>query len=59
MTKSTFAPFVWSDPFDLESQLTEDERMIRDAARAFAQGELLPRVQEAYLEKRPIPASSA
>jgi glutaryl-CoA dehydrogenase len=55
MTKSTFAPFVWSDPFDLESQLTEDERMIRDAARAFAQGELLPRVQEAYLEEKTDP----
>ncbi|MCZ8259106.1 MAG: acyl-CoA dehydrogenase [Beijerinckiaceae bacterium] len=56
MTKSTFAPFVWSDPFDLESQLTEDERMIRDAARAFAQGELQPRVQEAYLEEKTDPA---
>jgi glutaryl-CoA dehydrogenase len=55
MTKSTFAPFVWSDPFDLESQLTEDERMIRDAARAFAQGELQPRVQEAYLEEKTDP----
>ncbi|MCZ8182619.1 MAG: acyl-CoA dehydrogenase [Beijerinckiaceae bacterium] len=55
MTKSTFAPFVWSDPFDLESQLTEDERMIRDAARAFAEGELLPRVQEAYLEEKTDP----
>ncbi len=56
MTKSTFAPFVWSDPFDLESQLTEDERMIRDAARAFAEGELQPRVQEAYLEEKTDPA---
>ncbi|WP_284178101.1 acyl-CoA dehydrogenase [Rhabdaerophilum sp. SD176] len=55
MTKSTFAPFVWSDPFDLESQLTEDERMIRDAARAFAEGELQPRVQEAYLEEKTDP----
>ncbi|MCZ8186983.1 MAG: acyl-CoA dehydrogenase [Beijerinckiaceae bacterium] len=55
MTKSTFAPFVWSDPFDLESQLTEDERMIRDAARAFAEGELLPRVQDAYLEEKTDP----
>ena len=39
-------PFTWSDAFDLESQLTDDERMIRDAARAFAQGELLPRVED-------------
>ncbi len=55
MTTSTFARFVWSDPFDLESQLTEDERMIRDAARAFAEGELLPRVNEAYLEEKTDP----
>jgi glutaryl-CoA dehydrogenase len=56
MTTSTFARFVWSDPFDLESQLTEDERMIRDAARAFAEGELLPRVNEAYLEEKTDPS---
>ena len=41
-------PFNWEDPFNLESQLTEDERMIRDAAHGFAQDELQPRVQEAY-----------
>jgi len=31
------ARFVWDDPFLLEDQLTEDERMLRDAARAYAQ----------------------
>ena len=36
-------------PFPLEHQLTEDERLIRDAARDFAQTELLPRVTAAYL----------
>ena len=41
-------PFNWVDPFDLESQLTEDERMIRDAANAFSQAELQPRVIEAF-----------
>ncbi|MEL7447537.1 MAG: acyl-CoA dehydrogenase family protein, partial [Pseudomonadota bacterium] len=41
-------PFNWEDPFDLETQLTEDERMIRDSANAFAQSELQPRVIEAY-----------
>ncbi|MBD2841220.1 acyl-CoA dehydrogenase [Erythrobacter rubeus] len=41
-------PFNWEDPFDLETQLTEDERMIRDTANAFAQSELQPRVIEAY-----------
>ena len=33
------AAFNWEDPLDLESQLTEDERMIRDSARAFAAGQ--------------------
>ena len=42
------AAFDWSDPFRLENQLTEDERMIRDSARAFAQSELQPRVIDAY-----------
>ncbi|MEM9312084.1 MAG: acyl-CoA dehydrogenase family protein, partial [Pseudomonadota bacterium] len=41
-------PFNWEDPFDLETQLTEDERMIRDAAHGFAQSELQPRVIEAF-----------
>lgn len=45
---SSMVPFNWEDPFDLESQLTEEERMIRDAAHGFAQSELQPRVQEAY-----------
>jgi glutaryl-CoA dehydrogenase len=40
--------FVWDDPFLFESQLSEDERMIRDTARDFAQGELLPKVVKAY-----------
>jgi glutaryl-CoA dehydrogenase len=50
------ASFVWSDPFLLEDQLTEDERMIRDAAAAFAADKLAPRVEEAYLEEKTDPA---
>ncbi|WP_174214258.1 acyl-CoA dehydrogenase [Erythrobacter sp. KY5] len=42
------ASFSWEDPFDIESQLDEDERMIRDAARNFAQSELQPRVIDAF-----------
>ncbi|MEP2234792.1 MAG: acyl-CoA dehydrogenase [Alteripontixanthobacter sp.] len=49
------APFDWQDPFRLEDQLTEEERMIRDAAHAFAQGELQPRVQQAYREESDAP----
>ena len=48
-------PFNWEDPFDLESQLTEDERMIRDAAHGFAQSELQPRVIEAFREETNAP----
>jgi glutaryl-CoA dehydrogenase len=44
--------FQWDDPFRLEDQLTEDERMIRDTAHAFAQEKLLPRVTEAFREEK-------
>ena len=40
--------FNWDDPFFLEQQLNEEERMMRDAARTFAQEKLQPRVIEAY-----------
>jgi glutaryl-CoA dehydrogenase len=45
--KSPAAAFRWEDPLLLEEALTEDERMIRDAARAFCQAKLMPRVLEA------------
>jgi len=44
--------FDWQDPFGLDGELTDEERMVRDAAREYAQGELLPRVTSAYLEER-------
>lgn len=40
--------FEWDDPLMLENQLSQDERMMRDAARAYAQEKLQPRVIEAY-----------
>src|SRR5215208_4264158 len=46
------ASFRWDDPFLLEDQLSDDERMIRDTARAYAQEKLLPRVIEAYREEK-------
>ncbi|MXO93810.1 acyl-CoA dehydrogenase [Erythrobacter arachoides] len=49
------ATFDWADPFDLEHQLTEEERMVRDAAHAFAQGELQPRVIAAYAAEKDDP----
>ena len=47
------AEFNWEDPLDLESQLTEDERMIRDSARAFCNDKLAP-PREAGLPRREI-----
>jgi len=43
--------FDWADPFHLEDQLSEEERMIRDTARDYAQDKLLPRVTDAYLNE--------
>lgn len=40
--------FNWKDPFLLEEQLSEDERLVRDTARQYAQEKLLPRIREAY-----------
>lgn len=50
------AAFDWADPLLLETQLTEDERMLRDAAHAFAQDKLQPRVIDAYREEETDPA---
>ena len=47
--------FDWADPLRLEDLLSEDERMIRDAARSFAQERLQPRVIAAYREEKPEP----
>lgn len=46
------ADFNWEDPLDLESLLTDEERMIRDSARAFAQDKLMPRVKSAFRDER-------
>jgi glutaryl-CoA dehydrogenase len=45
------AAFEWSDALRLEDQLSEDERMLRDAAAAFAQTTLQPKVRDAYREE--------
>lgn len=46
--KTDEVAFDWKDPFQLEEQLTEEERLVRDTARQYAQEKLLPRVREAY-----------
>ncbi len=48
--------FDWEDAFRLDQQLTEDERAIRDAARAYAQDRLQPRVIRAYADEHTDPA---
>jgi len=48
-------PFDPTDPFRLDDQLTEDERMIRESAHAFAQSELQPRVIDAFREETSAP----
>ena len=50
------AKFVWDDPLLLDDQLTEEERMVRDAAHAYAQEKLLPRVTEAFRHETSDPA---
>jgi glutaryl-CoA dehydrogenase len=43
--------FDWQDPFALDAQLTDEERMVRDAARAYSREQLLPRVTRAFLDE--------
>jgi glutaryl-CoA dehydrogenase len=45
------ATFSWSDPFNLDGQLTDEERQVRDAAHAYCQERLAPRVLDAFLEE--------
>src|SRR5690606_14432104 len=44
--------FQWLDPLLLDQQLNDTERMVRDAARAYAQDRLLPRVQQAFRHEK-------
>ncbi len=46
--RSDNIPFDWQDPFSLEEQLSEEERLVRDTAKQYAQGKLQPRVLNAY-----------
>ncbi|HRO82184.1 MAG TPA: acyl-CoA dehydrogenase family protein, partial [Alicycliphilus denitrificans] len=48
----TRAAFQWDDPFQLDQQLTEDERAIRDAARAYCQDKLAPRVLDMFRHEK-------
>ncbi len=52
MGEPAILPFDWADPFDLDHQLTDEERLVRDTAEGYAQEKLQPRVTSAYLEER-------
>ncbi|HEX6959428.1 MAG TPA: acyl-CoA dehydrogenase [Ferrovibrio sp.] len=52
----TKVAFQWDDPFNLEAELTEEERLVRDTARDYCQNKLLPRVKEAFREEKTDPA---
>ena len=51
VVKSEKKEFNWKDTLDLDGQLSEEEKLIRDTAYDYAQGSLLPRVEEAFLEE--------
>jgi len=55
-TAETRPVFNWEDPFLLDEQLTEDERMVRDSARAYCQDKLMSRVLEANRHEKTDPA---
>jgi len=44
--------FDWADPFALDSQLSEDDRLVRDTAKAYAEDRLAPRIVEAFREEK-------
>jgi len=48
MAEANFTDFQWDDPFLLEQQLDDDERMVRDSARGYCEDRLMPRVLEAH-----------
>src|SRR6056297_120189 len=54
-TGPSLAPFDWADAFHLNDQLTEEERMIADSAKAYAADKLASRVTDAYLNERVTP----
>jgi len=54
-THSARPQFKWDDPLLLDAQLSEEERMVRDAAHAYAQDKLMPRIRDAFRHERTDP----
>jgi glutaryl-CoA dehydrogenase len=55
-TKTRWTPLNWQDPFELDSQLSEEQRMVRDSAKQYAQGSLAPRVKQAFRDESTDPS---
>ncbi len=51
MGEPKILPFDWADPFDLDGQLSDEEKLVRDTAEGYAQERLQPRVTNAYLDE--------
>ena len=56
MASNTWQSINWKDPFLLEQQLSDDQRMVRDTAHQFAQEKLLPRVRKAFRNEETDPS---
>lgn len=54
-SKTNWTQLNWEDPFELDSQLNDEQRMVRDSARHYAQDQLLPRVKEAFRNEETDP----
>ncbi|MEQ8692622.1 MAG: acyl-CoA dehydrogenase family protein, partial [Pseudomonadales bacterium] len=52
---NSWAKLDWSDPFLLEQQLTDEQRMVRDSSHQYAQAKLLPRVRDAFQKEQTDP----
>ena len=50
-TKTRWTPLNWQDPFELDAQLTEEQRMVRDSAQQYARSALAPRVKDAFRQE--------
>ncbi|MEM8496796.1 MAG: acyl-CoA dehydrogenase [Pseudomonadota bacterium] len=51
MSSPSWPKINWEDPFQIEQQLTEEERMVRDTAKSYAESKLAPRVREAFRDE--------
>jgi glutaryl-CoA dehydrogenase len=52
MSEARISPFDWADPFALDAQLSDEERLVRDTAEGYAREKLQPRVTSAFLDER-------